>query len=181
MGKVIVIASIEDIDKSPLLYEILENEFKNKRKGFIFSFKKNVKYGDYVFTDKKSFLDIINFIKNKNIDFIVLDYFQYFNKKGIKEFKELIELIELIREKHINVYIISKLRKKLSLNQEPKIWHLDILLRNIVKDEVIFLYLQNNKLTKKILDKEQIKEEKKQVPSLDRGLFGKLIRKEWIE
>ncbi len=174
MGKVIVIASIEDFDKSPLLYKILENEFKNKRKGFVFSFKKIEKYGGNVFIDKKSFLDIVNFIKDKNINFIVLDYFQYFNKKGIKEF------IELIRNKNMNVYIISQLRKKISLNQEPKIWHLDIVLRSIA-DEVIFLYFTKNKLTKKILNKEQIKKEKKQVPSLDMGLFGKLIDKKWIE
>lgn len=173
MSKIIVIASIEDIDKSPLLYEILENEFKHKKKGFIFSFKKDIKYENCVFTDKKSFLDILNFIKDKTIDFIALDYFQFFDKKGIKEF------IEFIREKNINVYITSKLRKKIPLNQEPKIWYLDLLLRNIA-DEVIFLYFQDNKLIKKFLNKEQIKEEAKQTPSLDRGLFGKLIDKKWI-
>ena len=154
MSKVTVIASLEDFDKTTLLYEILENEFKNKRKGFVFSFKKIEKYEGNVFIDKKSFLDIVNFIKNKDIDFIALDYFQFFDKKGIKEF------IEFIRENNINIYIISKLRKKIPLNQEPKIWHLDLLLRNIA-DEVIFLYFQDNKLIKKILNKEQIKEEAK--------------------
>jgi len=185
MSKIIIIASRPGVGKSSLAYKIFQEELESNKKGFFFSLersKKDIikivgeKYKNYIFDNQYSFSEILSFIKNKTINFLILDYYQLLNNKK-EEFKEF---VEFFKAKNIDVYITFQLGRIISSNKEPKIWHLDLILRSVA-DKVIFLYFQNNKLTKKILNKEQIKAEEKQIPSLDRGLFGKLIKKDWIE
>ena len=163
MSKIIIVASRPGVGKSSLAYKIFQEKFENNQKGFFFSLEKDKedivkivgkKYEKYIFNDEYSFSDILSFIKDKIINFLIIDYYQLFDKRGFNEF------VEFIKNKNIEVYITSQLKRTISLNQEPKIWHLDILLKNIT-DKVIFLYFQDDKLTKKILNKEQIKKEKK--------------------
>jgi len=185
MSKIIIIASRPGVGKSSLAYKIFQEKLESNKKGFFFSLERNKediikivgkKYKNYIFDNQYNFSNILSFIKNKTINFLIIDYYQLLDNKK-EEFKEF---VEFFKAKNIDVYITCQLGRIVSSNKEPKIWHLDFLLRSIA-DEVIFLYFQDNKLTKKILNKEQIKEEEKQTPSLDRGLFGKLIEKKWIE
>ena len=173
MLKITLIASRPGVGKSSLAYEILKKESKNK-KGFFISLenkKDNIlkiignEYNEIVFSDKLSMDDIINFIQNNKMDFIIIDYLQLFLSP--LSIKGLIYFINSVKKYNIHLYLITQITKKIPITEEPKTWHLNSTLPKIA-DEIIFLYIVNNKVVKKILNKEQIQEEEKQRPTLDR-------------
>jgi len=167
MSKVTIIASTKDL-KEELIKEVL----KLKNKGCLLLLAKE---DENFLKDSKTynnFVELSDFVKNNDIDCLTITYLSSLRGK----LKDFFNFINICREKNINVCIVTHIHK--DFTDEPKTWHLPYI--SIIANEIIFLYTKNDKIVRKILNKEQIQEERKQAPALDRGLgrrIGKFLKK----
>jgi len=167
MSKITVIASSKDL-KEELIKEIL----KLKNKGCFLLLAKD---DENFLKDSKTynnFVELSDFVKNNDIDCLAIIHLSSLKKK----LNDFVVFINICREKKIDIYIATHINK--DFTDEPKTWHLPYI--STIADKIIFLYTKNDKIVRRVLNKEQIQEERKQAPALDRVLaprIGKLLKK----
>jgi len=166
MSKVTIIASTKDL-KEELIKEVL----KLKNKGCLLLLAKE---DENFLKDSKTynnFVELSKFVKNNDIDCLAIIHLSSF----IGKLNDFFNFINICKEKNIDVHIVTHIHK--DFTDEPKTWHLKGVFFMPV-NEIIFLYRVNDKIVKKVLNEEQIQEEKKQTP-IHRCFprIGKLLKK----